>query len=339
MGDFLRVVDFGTLDPLRSQTVWHAVAEGVSAGAPPTLSFVRTRRPYVSIGFHRSVSEVDTDRCRSAGWPVYRRMAGGGPVYLDDRQLCFQVSLPARMVPASRPRALRFLLEPALEAFRAAGLDADLDPGLEIVVEDRKVCGHGAAQIGAAVVVVGNLIESFDHRAAASILTAPDAEEAGEVLRLMRRYVAWDGDGPAVDASAFIAAAREGYGRALGLSARAGGLDADERAALVRFDRRMRDPEWGGGAPATSSPVWRVKVRSGVWLCSVSYPEGKTAASIVGGRLEKLRVADEAVVDPDALDRKLRGMAVGDAARLVQGRGRGGARVAASLVQMGGLAG
>ena len=339
MGDVLRVIDFGTVDPLRSQTIWHSVAEGVSAGSPPTLSFVRTRRPYVSIGFHRSLDEVDTDRCRSAGWPVYRRMAGGGPVYLDDRQLCFQVTLPVGMVPASRPRALRFLLEPALEAFRAAGLDADLDAGLEIVVDDRKVCGHGAVQIGSAVVVVGNLIESFDHQAAASIVRVPDAEDAEEVLRLMRRYVAWDGGGPAVDAQAFVDAARRSYGEALGLPARPGGLSATERAALANLDRRMRDPEWNRGRAAAASPMWRVKVRSGVWLCSVSYPQGRTAASIVGGRVEKLRVNDEAVADPDGLDREVRGLGVEEAARWLQGRGPGGARVAASLVQMGGLAG
>lgn len=339
MGEFLRVIDFGTVEPLRSQTLWHAVAEGVSAGGPPTLSFVRTRDPYVSIGFHRRLDEVDTVHCRRSGWPVYRRMVGGGPVYLDRRQLCFQVSLPAAMVPASRPQALRYLLEPALEAFRAAGLEARIDPGLEIVVGDRKVCGHGAAQIGTAVVMVGNLIESFDHHAAASVVKAPDAEDAGEALRLMRRYVAWDGDGPVVDTAAFADEARRAYGRAFGLPCRPGGLSAGERASLSRLDRRMQDPDWNGRAPTAPPPFWRLKVRSGVWLCSVPDREGRTGASIVDGRVERLRVRDRTGAGADRLDREVRGLPVEEAARRLKSRGPGGARAAAALVQMGGLAG
>lgn len=339
MSDALRVIDFGTVRPLRSQTLWHAVAEGVGAGAPPTLSFVRTAAPYVSIGFHRSLDELDTARCARAGWPVYRRVVGGGPVYLDSRQLCFQLSVPAAMVPAARARALRHLLEPAVAAFRAAGLDAELDSGSEIVVGDRKVCGHGAAQVGDAVVVVGNLIESFDHRAAASVLKAPDADDAGEALRLMRRYVAWDGNGPTVDAAAFVHGAGEAYGRTLGLRCLVGELSAGERSALGRLDRRMRSPSWNGGRRSAGSPLWRLKVRSGVWLCSLGHPAGKVGVSVVGGRIERLRIHDEAVTDPQRLDVAVRGLGVMEAARHLQRRGAGGARVAAALAQMGGLRG
>ena len=76
----LRVIDFGSVTPLRSQTLWHAVAYGVSAGAAPTLSFVRPSAPYVCLGYHRDLEEVDQEYCRSHGLAVYRRMVGGGPV-------------------------------------------------------------------------------------------------------------------------------------------------------------------------------------------------------------------------------------------------------------------
>src|SRR5204862_370211 len=79
-------------------------------------------------------------------------------VYLDEHQQFFQICLPLDAVPRSREHALRRLLEPAVAAFRAAGVPAELDDDLEIVVGDAKICGHGAAQIEDAVVVVGNLI-------------------------------------------------------------------------------------------------------------------------------------------------------------------------------------
>ncbi len=354
----LRVVDFGTVSPLRSQTLWHAVAYGVGAGAPPTLSFVRTRSPYVSIGFHRSLDELDTDRCGHAGWPVYRRMVGGGPVYLDHDQLCFQLTLPAAAVPADRQRALRQLLTPAVAAFRAAGLDAHLDHDLEVVVGDRKVCGHGAAQIGSSVVVVGNLIERFDHTAAASVLRAPDADEAGETLRLMRRYVAFDGSGPDVDAAAFADAACRAYGAALGLAPRPGALSALEAAQLVGLDRRLRDPAWTRGrprlagpagtapvgtapvgtaptgtAPAGTAPVWKVKVRAGVWRCSVLEPAGKVAASVVHGRVQRLVVQADGV-DPARAAAAAEGLTVAAAADAARRWGPAGPAVAGALRQI-----
>ncbi|HEX9034573.1 MAG TPA: hypothetical protein VF834_22235, partial [Streptosporangiaceae bacterium] len=189
MSGVLRVIDFGRVTPLRSQTLWHAVAYGVSAGQPATLSFARPSGPYVCLGYLRDAAEVDHEYCRAHGLPVYRRMVGGGPVYLDDRQLFFQICLPAGAVSPSRTAALRAMLEPAVTAFRAAGVDASLDDDGEICLGDRKICGHGAGQIEDAVVVCGNLIEAFDHERAMQVLALPDPLQRAETLRLMRRYV------------------------------------------------------------------------------------------------------------------------------------------------------
>jgi lipoate-protein ligase A len=286
----LRVIDFGEAIPLRSQTLWHAVAAGVGRGGPPTLSFVRTSAPYVSVGFHRSLDEVDRSVCRARGWPVLRRQVGGGPVFMDRDQLCFQVSVPAADLPASRVAATRMLLEPALCAFRAAGLDAHLDPAPEVVVGDRKVCGHAAAQIGSAVVLVGNLIERFDHQAAASILRAPDPTESGETLALMRRYVAFDGDGPAPDPDAFVGAAIGAYASALGLEPVAGGLSPAERDELRRLDRQFGRPSWVAGPGRPPRPAWTAKIRSGVWRGFCARGAGRLGLSVVGGRIAAARV-------------------------------------------------
>ncbi|MHB1711216.1 MAG: lipoate--protein ligase family protein, partial [Acidimicrobiales bacterium] len=297
----LRVIDFGSVSALRSQTLWHAVAHGVAAGSPPTLSFVRSTHPYVSLGFHRRFDEIDADHCAERELPVFRRMVGGGPVYLDDRQLCFQLSIPVSMVPASRPQALRWWLEPVVDAFLAAGLPASLDPELEVVVEDRKVCGHGAAQVGDAVVMVGNLIERFDHRSAASVLSAPDPVDADEALRLMRRFVAWDHGGPEIDTPSFIDAATRGFSRLLDLVPRPGGLRSEEWRVVHEFDRRFTDDGWTRGVPGTPPAIWKVKVRAGVSLYSLRHDGAVVAASIVKGRLERLRVVDNELDDPAAM--------------------------------------
>jgi lipoate-protein ligase A len=254
------VLDFGRVSALRSQTLWHAIAAGVTSGAPATLSFLRPSEPYVCIGYHRRLDEVDLVECARRGLPVYRRMVGGGPVYLDDAQLLFQITVPVSSLPPARAAALRQLLVPAVAAFREAGVDAELDDAGEIVVGDCKVCGHGAGQLGDAVVVVGNLIECFDHVSAAAVLHAPSSAARAEVLRLMRRYVA----PTPVDAAAFQDAAVRAYAAALDLTPEPGELTPIEHERLDELDRRFCDPAWVRGHDRPAPERWNVKIRAGV---------------------------------------------------------------------------
>ncbi|HYH52394.1 MAG TPA: hypothetical protein VEG38_22850, partial [Acidimicrobiia bacterium] len=248
-----------------------ALAYGVSRDGPPTLSFMRPSRPYVCLGYHRRLEEADIAACREAGFPVFRRMVGGGVVYLDQHQQFFQISLPAADVPRNRQQALRQLLSPAVAAFRAAGVPAELDDEGEIVVGEAKICGHGAAQIDDAVVVVGNLIERFDHTAATRVLALPAAARA-DVLRLMEQFVM----ATPIDSATFRSAAVAAYGEALGLQPVAGHLSDYERERLVHLDSLFASPEWLNGpyhgarqcgpSDAEGSRAVTVKVRAGVFV-------------------------------------------------------------------------
>jgi len=283
----LRVVDFGRVSALRSQTLWHALAYGVSAGGPPTLSFMRPSRPYVGLGYHRRLEEADLGACREAGLPVFRRMVGGGVVYLDEHQQFFQIVLPLGAVPRSREAALRRLLSPAVAAFRAAGLPAELDDDNEIVVGEAKICGHGAAQIDDAVVVVGNLIERFDHAAAARVLALPD-EVRAEVVRLMERFVA----PTPVDPVAFRSAAIAAYGEALGLEPVAGELSEYERERLLELDVRFRSPEWLRGPDRPEPKCFQVKVRAGVYVVWIEQDGRRAVATVIGDEIDRVQVCD-----------------------------------------------
>jgi lipoate-protein ligase A len=286
MGDVLRVIDFGRVTPLRSQTLWHAAAYGVSSGAPPTLSFARPSAPYVCLGYHRALDEVDQEYCLREGLPVYRRMVGGGPVYLDDGQQFFQICLPARDVPPVRTEALRLLLEPAVAAFRAVGVPAELDDGQEICLSDRKICGHGAGQIEDAVVVCGNLIERFDHERAARVLALPPALRS-ETHRMMRRYVA----ATPADPDEFRAAMVRSYASTLGLTAAPAELTAAENASLAGLDAQFCDEQWLAGPerpPIRTAPqVRQVKVRAGVWTAGVTSGRAQIVVSVVRGSVER----------------------------------------------------
>jgi lipoate---protein ligase len=333
MGDRLRVIDFGRVSPLRSQTLWHAIGYGVSAGQPATLSFTRPAGPYVSLGFLRDAAEVDHGYCAVHGLPVYRRMVGGGPVYLDDRQLLFQICLPARDVPPARADALRRLLEPAVAAFRAAGVQAILDDNGEICLGDRKICGHGAGQIEDAVVVCGNLIETFDYHRATCVLAFSDPVQQAETLHLMQRYVTAT---PAADPAVFRGALIAAYASALGLTAVRAELSGAEIDAAARLDQRFSDPRWLAGPAGTVRPARpgrQIKIRAGIWTYAGEADGGiGVAASVIKGRLDRvvLTAPDQHGQATDA-ERALTGAQLSAAGDVLGRFGAPGRQLAAAL--------
>lgn len=326
----LRVIDFGEVTPLRSQTAWHAIAYGVSDGQPATVSFARPSAPYVCVGYHRDLAEVDQDYCRAHGLPVYRRMVGGGPVYLDEGQLFFQICLPVTAVPASRLDALRMLLAPAVAAFRAVGVAAELDPDTEICLGESKICGHGAGQIADAVVVCGNLIERFDHERATRVLALADPVQRAETLRLMRRYVA----ATPVDADAFKAALTAGYAAALGRTAAPGGLTPGERSRLAALDAKFTSDGWLAGPRRAGSPARprQVKVRAGVWTVAAQAGPARVVASVVRDTVDRAHLTAPGLNgSTEAAQRAVRGVPVAAVPGVLAGFGEPGRQLAAAF--------
>jgi lipoate-protein ligase A len=328
------VIDFGPVSGLRSQTLWHAIAHGVSNDGSPTLSFMQPTEAYVSIGYHRRLDEVDQAFCRARSLPVYRRMVGGGPVLIDDGQLFFQITVPTRDLPPSRAAALRRALEPAVAAFRAVGIPATLDERLEIVVGDRKVCGYGAGQLGDAVVVVGNLITRFDHDLAARVMSTPHPQAASELARMVRRYVAAH---PA-DRHRFCSAATAAYADRLGLEPTAGALTTDEQRRLADLDEQFVDPEWVEGPDRPVPSTWRVKVRAGIWVGAAG--DGPTRATVSCDRQRVLRAhLTDPSLNGDArrVDRALEGRDLSGAQGVLTERGPSGAGLAALFAELEGV--
>jgi lipoate-protein ligase A len=335
------VVDFGLSSPLRSQTLWHAIGYGVSAGSPATLSFTRPAAPYVCLGYHGALDEVDQEYCRAHGLPVLRRMVGGGTVYLDADQVFFQICLPATAVPPVRGQALRLLLEPAVTAFRAVGVPAALDDDLEICVGDRKVCGHGAGQIEDAVVVCGNLIQRFDHERAARVLALAGPAQREQTLALMRRFVA----ATPVDPAAFQAAMTSAYAGALGLRAVPGELSPTEHRTVADLDDRFSTEAWLAGPvrplPAASSdrPARRVKVRAGVWTLASEHDGAQVTASVVRGTVDRVQLqvggGDWPARQADLAEQAVTGAPWGSAAEVLAGFGDPGRRLAGAVTAAG----
>ncbi len=168
---------------LDSQLLYHAEPRVGIEG----LNILAPREPYVCIGYHQDLEqEVDLAWCRQQGIPVFRREVGGGAVYLDGRQMFFQLVLHRANTLAlgDREAFYRRLLEPVARAYADLGVPARYRPVNDIVTsEGRKISGTGVAEIGDYLVLVGNLIADFDYQAMSRVLRVPDEKYRDKVFK------------------------------------------------------------------------------------------------------------------------------------------------------------
>jgi len=165
-----------------SQLLYHALPrvgrEGVILCSPATT--------YVCIGYFQDAEqEVDMEFCRQHRIPVFRREVGGGAVYLDGNQLFFQLIIHRHnpLVPAGKLAFYRKFLQAPIEAYRALGIPAEYRPVNDIVANQRKVSGCGAAEIGDYYVLVGNLIVDFNYEMMARVLKVPDEKFRDKIYK------------------------------------------------------------------------------------------------------------------------------------------------------------
>jgi lipoate-protein ligase A len=168
---------------LDSQLIYHAQprvgVEGLNILAPST--------PYVCIGYHQDLEqEVDVAYCHTNHIPVFRREVGGGAVYLDGKQIFFQLVLHKDHPLAGGDKAALYqrMLQPVADAYSDLGVPARYRPVNDVITAaGRKISGTGAATIGDYVIVVGNLIADFDYATMARVLRVPDEKYRDKVFK------------------------------------------------------------------------------------------------------------------------------------------------------------
>jgi len=192
----IRLLDLGHVSPLRSQTVYHAVAYAMTTDTPDTIILVTPSQPYVCIGYHQELEkEVDLAHCQAHGLPVLRREVGGGAVYLDDGQLFVQWIFHADHLPTNLEQRFALYVRPLVETYQALGIPAYLRPVNDIHVGGKKIGGTGAAQmegqagLALAEVVVGSLMFHFDKATMARVLKVPSEKMRDKIFESLAQYM------------------------------------------------------------------------------------------------------------------------------------------------------
>ncbi|MCC0078624.1 MAG: lipoate--protein ligase family protein [Rhodobacter sp.] len=243
----LRVIDFGFVSALRSQAVYHGLAETTTEDSDPVLSLVSPMEPYVCVGLHQDIAhEVNTDYCAAQGLPIYRRHVGGGAVYLDRNQLFTHFIYPHRKAPQFAANLYPLFIEPVVRTYREMGINAVYRPINDIQVDGRKIGGTGAASIGEATVMVGSFMIDFDTASMAHCLKVPSEKFRDKLRQTLDDYmttiVKLTGQEP--DRTDLKARFLVHCAEVLGVTPEISAPTEAELDAIAEAERALSDPDW-----------------------------------------------------------------------------------------------
>ncbi|CAB1057883.1 Lipoate-protein ligase A [Olavius sp. associated proteobacterium Delta 1] len=178
----MELFNLGKIPWAETQLIYHSLA----LLGREALCLVSPASPYVCIGYQQDLAqEVDLAFCRTHNIPIFRREVGGGAVFLDGNQLFFHLILK-RNNPIAPKRIDAFyqkFLQPVIDVHHRIGIPAKYKPVNDLVVQNRKISGTGAGEIGDSIVFVGNLILDFDYDTMARVLKIPDEKFRDKVKK------------------------------------------------------------------------------------------------------------------------------------------------------------
>ena len=259
MPEPFRLIDGGLADGRRQVAQDAALVELHAAGRlPDTVRFLRCP-PTVIVGRHQPLRrEVDIARCRAEGVALARRLTGGRAIYVDERQLAWEVAFARQRIPGPLDAVARALCEAiAAGLSQAFGVAARYRARNDIEVEGRKLCVGSGCFRGDTVFYQGVLNVDLDPERVLPCLNLPGARArveccaaAAERMTSLRALL---GTAPALEA--VQAAMLEGLRTRLDIETAPAEPTAEERAlAARRFREEIGGDAFVFGADAGAAP-------------------------------------------------------------------------------------
>jgi lipoate-protein ligase A len=179
-GDYSwELVHPGPLDPLMHLALDQVLAEEVGEGRrAPTLRIWEWASPAVVIGSFQSVkNEVDAANATKYGFPVVRRISGGGAMFIEPAgAVTYSIYAPIDLVQGmSFADSYAFFDEWAVQALQSLGIDASYVPLNDIASPTGKIGGAAQKRLGNGG-VLHHVTMAYDM----------DGDRMAEVLRIGR---------------------------------------------------------------------------------------------------------------------------------------------------------
>lgn len=254
-----RVVDTGVRGARENIALDQALIEAHRAGSSPdTIRFLRFR-PCALVGLHQILEhEVRVAYCRAQGIETGRRITGGGGLYLDERQLGWELVLDRRMFGTTQLDAISArICAAACAGLRRLGVPAQFRPRNDIEVGGRKLGGTGGFIDGNTLFYQGTLLVEFNADTMVAALKVPVEKLAKRELDDARKRVITLREvlGEAPPMEAVRAVLLEAFREELGLVPQWGVISPDEETLAAKLlDEEIGTDEFVHG-PCAPEPA------------------------------------------------------------------------------------
>lgn len=238
MPESFRLIDGGLADGRRQVALDAALLELHAAGrAPDTVRFMRCP-PSMIVGRHQALRrEADLPQCAAEGVALVRRLTGGRALYVDERQLGWELAFARHRIPGPLEAIARALCEAIASGLSAAfGISARYRVRNDIEVDGRRLGVAAGCFRGDTVFYQGVLNVDLDPGAILPCFNVPGKATGpglcAAAAERMTSLSALLGAAPPLEAAQ--AAALAGLRERLGIVAFPGELSAEERALADR---------------------------------------------------------------------------------------------------------
>lgn len=172
-----RVIDPGPLPAWRQMALDAVVIRArAEHRVPDTFRFMEFSPHTVLVGYHQALDlEVWREACIARGIELNRRITGGGAIYMDSRQLGWELCISKEnpVLHVDPGQIYRQLSQVVVETLSTFGIAAQFRPVNDVEVNGRKISGTGGTQWGNALIYQGTLLVDFDVETMLSVLKLP----------------------------------------------------------------------------------------------------------------------------------------------------------------------
>lgn len=172
-----RLLDPGPLPSWRQMALDAVVIRArAEHRVPDTIRFMEFSPHAALVGYHQAIDlEVRRDVCEKLGIEYNRRITGGGAIYLDSRQLGWEICIVKDNpdLPTDPGQIYRQLSEVVIETLSRWDIRANFRPVNDVEVEGRKISGTGGTEWGEALIYQGTLLVDFDVETMLQVLRLP----------------------------------------------------------------------------------------------------------------------------------------------------------------------
>jgi len=245
-----RLVRDGEAAAALNMGVDEAILDAVSVkSSRPTLRLYSWNPSAVSLGRFQAIDDsVDLGACRREGVDVVRRISGGGSVFHGRKgEVTYSVALREEHLPARDVvSSFEYLLGGVAGAIRATGLQAEVSPINDVVVNGRKIGGSAQVRRNGGVLQHGTVLLDLDKALAFRVLKVPSLKmEQRLLVKPEDRVTSINAEGVHVTPARFRRLLERSFAKALDAEFGESGLtEAELRASREYALKRYSQAAW-----------------------------------------------------------------------------------------------